>query len=119
MTELLDFIATLGVAGIGIWGIKIQTKSKERQENIGLKLDALRKESEENDKKLVAKLDESQLLVLKTLLVTEMTKIKDGVYKPNEEQKAVIHEIKKKYNDLGGDSYVDTMFDSLVKDGLL
>ena len=29
----------------------------------------------------------------------------------------ILHESKKKYNGLGGDSYVDEMFDNLVKEG--
>ena len=57
------------------------------------------------------KLDTINMDVCKRFLIVEMTKIQDGTYVPNEEQKHMLHETKKTYNDKGGDSYVDSMFD--------
>lgn len=119
MEGILNLIATLGVAGISLVGIVIQTKSKEKQENIELKLDTIRKESAAEDSKILNKLDKMEMYILKNWLVNEMTKIEDNVYAPNEEQKNLIHDAKKIYNDRGGDSYVDDMFDRLRDRGIL
>lgn len=119
MDSVWNLIATLGVAVISLIGIIIQTKSKERQDNLKKVLDDFRAESKQDDVSLNKKLDLNHRDTLKLWLITEMTKIKDGVYIPNEEQKNLLHEAKKTYNDLNGDSYVDTMFDKLVNTGLL
>lgn len=119
MEIMLNFIATIIVAIISLVGVLIQTKSKERQDNIVTKLEQIRMESKQGDKAIENKLDKNQIATLKMWLVTELTKIRDELYTPNEEQKALIHEAKKAYNDLGGDSYVDTMFDDCIHRGLL
>lgn len=119
MEGLLNFGATVIVAILSTIGIWIQTKSKERQESINTKLDAMRKESKEGDDRINKKLDANKKETLKVWLVNELTKIKDGYYVPNEEQKKLIHECKKEYNDLDGDSYVDDMFDRLRDKGML
>lgn len=79
----------------------------------------LRKESKADDVRLNEKLDTINMDVCKRFLIVEMTKIQDGAYIPNEEQKRMLHETKKTYNDKGGDSYVDSMFDKLLDKGLL
>lgn len=79
----------------------------------------LRKESKADDARLNEKLDTINMDVCKRFLIVEMTKIQDGAYVPNEEQKRMLHETKKTYNDKGGDSYVDSMFDRLLDKGLL
>jgi hypothetical protein len=79
----------------------------------------LRKESKADDVRLNEKLDTINMDVCKRFLIVEMTKIQDGAYVPNEEQKRMLHETKKTYNDKGGDSYVDSMFDKLLDKGLL
>lgn len=79
----------------------------------------LRKESKDDDVRLNEKLDTINMDVCKRFLIVEMTKIQDGAYVPNEEQKRMLHETKKTYNDKGGDSYVDSMFDKLLDKGLL
>ena len=119
MDSVWNLIATLGVAIISLIGIIIQTKSKERQENLKKVLDDFRAESKQDDINLNKKLDLNHRDTLKLWLITEMTKIKDGLYIPNEEQKQLLHEAKKTYNNLNGDSYVDTMFDNLVNAGLI
>lgn len=119
MDSLLNFGATVIVAIIGLVGIVIQTKSKEKQESISKKIDALRIESKNGDTTLSSKLDESKMQILKVWLTTELTKIRDGIYKPNEEQKRLLFEAKKEYNVLGGDSYVDDMFDECKEKNLI
>ena len=110
MSSVLNFIATIIVAIIGLIGIVIQTKSKERQESIESKIDALREESKNGDSNLSKKIDSAKMEFLKVWLTVELTKVRDELYKPNEEQKRLIIEAKRKYNELGGDSYVDDMF---------
>ena len=119
MDNVWNLIATLGVALISLIGIIIQTKSKERQDSWKKVLDDFRSESKQDDINLNKKLDLNHRDTLKLWLITEMTKIKDGLYTPNEEQKQLLHEAKKTYNNLEGDSYVDAMFDSLVNAGLI
>lgn len=119
MDNVWNLIATLGVALISLIGIIIQTKSKERQDNLKKVLDDFRAESKQDDINLNKKLDLNHRDTLKLWLITEMTKIKDGLYTPNEEQKQLLHEAKKTYNNLEGDSYVDAMFDNLVNAGLI
>ena len=55
----------------------------------------------------------------KRFLILEMTKIQNGAYIPNEEQKRMLYETKERYNNDGGDSYVDRMFENLQEKGLL
>lgn len=113
-------IATVIVAIIGLIGIIIQSKSNDKlksQEDllktVDDKMDKLRLQSIEEDKKINKKLDHIDMENCKRFLVVEMTKIKENAYIPNEEQKRLIHETKKIYNSRGGDSYVDSMFDDL------
>lgn len=101
-------IATVLVAVIGLIGIVIQTKSHNKLKNqaqligeIDDKIDKLRQESKDDDKKINDKLDNMDMETCKRFLVVEMTKIKNGDYVPNEAQKQVIHETKKIYNDKG------------------
>lgn len=119
-------IATVLVAIIGLIGICIQTKSNNKlksQEDllktVDDKIDKFKKQSENEDNKLHDKLDTMEMNNCKRFLIVEMTKIQDGVYTPNEEQKHMLHETKKTYNDKGGDSYVDSMFEKLQAKGLL
>ena len=119
-------IATVLVAIIGLIGICIQTISNNKlksQEDllktVDDKIDKFKKQSEDEDNKLHDKLDTMEMNNCKRFLIVEMTKIQEGVYTPNEEQKRMLHETKKTYNDKGGDSYVDGMFERLQAKGLL
>ena len=119
-------IATIAVAIIGLIGIIIQTHSNNKLESqkdllktVDDKMDKFKKQSEDEDRKLHAKLDSMEMDNCKRFLIVEMTKIQDGTYTPNEEQKRMLHETKKTYNDKGGDSYVDSMFEKLQAKGLL
>ena len=119
-------IATVLVAIIGLIGIVIQNKSHNKlksQEDllktVDDKIDKLKTQSTEEDKRLNKKLDTIDMDNCKRFLIVEMTKIQDGAYKPNEEQKRMLYETKERYNNDGGDSYVDSMFDGLQAKGLL
>lgn len=119
-------IATIAVAIIGLIGIIIQTHSNNKlksQEDllktVDEKMDKFKKQSEDEDRKIHSKLDKMEMDNCKRFLIVEMTKIQDGAYVPNEEQKRMLHETKKTYNDKGGDSYVDSMFEKLQAKGLL
>lgn len=63
-------------------------------------------------------LDKYQLTTDKRFLVSELSEIKQGVAK-NEQQKALIHEAKDEYQKLGGNSYVDAMYNDLLHAGKL
>ena len=119
-------IATVLVAIIGLIGIVIQNKSNSKlksQEDllktVDDKMDKLKTQSIEEDKRLNKKLDTMDMDNCKRFLIVEMTKIQDGMYTPNEEQKRMLYETKERYNNDGGDSYVDSMFESLQAKGLL
>ena len=123
---MIQAIATVIVAIIGLIGIIIQnrshTKLKSQEEllkTVDEKIDKLKTQSTEEDKRLNDKLDAIDMNSCKRFLIVEMTKIKDGTYIPNEEQKHMLHETKTRYNNNGGNSYVDSMFERLQAKGLL
>ena len=123
---MIQAIATVIVAIIGLIGIIIQnrshTKLKSQEEllkTVDEKIDKLKTQSIEEDKRLNNKLDAIDMNSCKRFLIVEMTKIKDGTYIPNEEQKRMLHETKTRYNNNGGNSYVDSMFEGLQDKGLL
>lgn len=126
MDAFWQFLSAIIVAGLGVVTVLIQTHNKNKLESqntlldtVNKNIEAMRKESKDDDEKLNKKLDSHELASLKRFLVDELTKIREGVYFPTDNQKALIHEAKDKYNGLGGDSYVDDMFDDLVEKGLL
>ena len=63
-------------------------------------------------------LNEESLSRCKSDLVVIMSKIANG-YVPTKEEVIVLYETKGKYNQLGGDSYIDDMFEKLKKEGKL
>ncbi len=126
MESFLQFLGTVLVAVIGLIGIIIQkghsTKLNDQKvltEDIQKSINELRKESKDDDAKLNAKLDQTRMNSLKRFLVSEMSKIKNGTYVPNEEQKQVLKDAKDEYNAAGGDSYVDDMYDDMRDQGLI
>ena len=123
---MIQAIATVIVAIIGLIGIIIQnrshTKLKSQEDllkTVDEKIDKLKTQSTEEDKRLNNKLDAIDMNSCKRFLIVEMTKIKDGTYIPNEEQKHMLHETKTRYNNNGGNSYVNSMFEGLQDKGLL
>ena len=123
---MIQAIATVIVAIIGLIGIIIQnrshTKLKSQEEllkTVDEKIDKLKTQSTEEDERLNGKLDAIDMDSCKRFLIVEMTKIKDGTYIPNQEQKHRLHETKTRYNNNGGNSYVNSMFEGLQDKGLL
>lgn len=123
---IFQMVGTVLVALIGLVGIWLQTKShtkaikqEELLANVNSKIDSIKEESKKDDAKLNEKLDDIEMQNCKRFLITELMKIKDGTYIPNEEQKRMLHETKTRYNDRGGDSYIDSMFDELVEKHIL
>lgn len=119
-------IATVLVAVIGLFGIIIQARSNNKlksQEDllkiVNDKMDNLKQQSKDGDLNLNIKLDNMEMNVCKRFLIIEMTKIQDGTYTPNEEQKHMLYETKELYNHKGGDSYVDAMFERLQAENKL
>ena len=113
MDSILNFIATIVVAILSLIGIWIQTSSKKRQDEVKQEITNFKDESIANDKKIERTIDDVRMNVTKRYLVTEMTKILQGDYVPNEEQKRTLKEAKDEYNKAGGDSYVDDMYEDL------
>ncbi len=123
---MVNAIAMIIVALISLIGVIIQTKSnkkiasqQELMEQVNKTIEDFKKESKEDDIRLNKRLDDIDLENCKRFLIVEMTKLKDEDYRPNEEQKRIIHETKKIYNEYGGNSYVDSMFEDLQKRGIL
>ena len=137
MDGILSFLGMVIVAIIGLVGVILQVKSKEKTESIDLKIDNLKKEftkktddftnelitfkkeSTQSDKRISDQIQEVRMTVCKRFLVTELSKIEEESYIPSEEQKRVLKDTKDEYNAAGGDSYVDDMYDDLRDKGLI
>lgn len=137
MDSILSFLGVVIVAIIGLVGVILQVKSKEKTESIDSKIDNIKKEftkktddftnelisfkeeSTESDKMISDQIQEVRMTVCKRFLVTELSKIEEENYIPSEEQKRVLKDTKDEYNAAGGDSYVDDMYDDLRDKGLI
>ena len=137
MDGILSFLGMVIVAIIGLVGVILQIKSKEKTESIDSKIDnikkeftkktddftneliSFKKESTESDKRISDQIQEVRMTVCKRFLVTELSKIEEENYIPSEEQKRVLKDTKDEYNAAGGDSYVDDMYDDLRDKGLI
>ena len=137
MESILSFLGMVIVAIIGLVGVILQVKSKEKTESIDSKIDNIKKEftkktddftnelitfkeeSTESDKRISDQIQEVRMTVCKRFLVTELSKIEEENYIPSEEQKRVLKDTKDEYNAAGGDSYVDDMYDDLRDKGLI
>lgn len=130
MDSILSFLGMVIVAIIGLVGVILQVKSKEKTESIDSKIDNMKKEftnelisfkeeSTESDKRISDQIQEVRMTVCKRFLVTELSKIEEENYIPSEEQKRVLKDTKDEYNAAGGDSYVDDMYDDLRDKGLI
>ena len=103
---------------IQVRGAGKQKKQDDLVKNIDGKLDVMKSASEERAKALWDSITEHQLRYFKDELVGTLSRIENG-YKPTTEEKHILHEQKARYNELGGDSYVDEMWDKLVKKDLI
>ena len=137
MDGILSFLGMVIVAIIGLVGVILQVKSKEKTESIDSKIDNIKKEftkktddftnelitfkeeSTQSDKMISDQIQEVRMTVCKRFLVTELSKIEEENYIPSEEQKRVLKDTKDEYNVAGGDSYVDDMYDDLRDKGLI
>ena len=137
MDGILSFLGMVIVAIIGLVGVILQVKSKEKAESIDSKIDNIKKEftkktddftnelitfkeeSTQSDKRISDQIQEVRMTVCKRFLVTELSKIEEENYIPSEEQKRVLKDTKDEYNAAGGDSYVDDMYDDLRDKGLI
>ena len=137
MDGILSFLGMVIVAIIGLVGVILQVKSKEKTESIDSKIDNIKKEftkktddftnelitfkeeSTESDKRISDQIQEVRMTVCKRFLVTELSKIQEEDYIPSEEQKRVLKDTKDEYNAAGGESYVDDMYDDLRDKGLI
>ena len=137
MDGILSFLGMVIVAIIGLVGVILQIKSKEKTESIDSKIDNIKKEftkktddftnelitfkeeSTESDKRISDQIQEVRMTVCKRFLVTELSKIEEENYIPSEEQKRVLKDTKDEYNAAGGDSYVDDMYGDLRDKGLI
>lgn len=94
----------------------IATVITNKKDNIDQKLTAMSVNFDNKLNKLQKNLNEEKLDRAKGDLVGLMSRIRNG-YTPTTEEKMILYETKEKYNDLGGNSYVDDMFNSLKKEG--
>ena len=125
---VMAIIAQIGVgitAVCSLLAVIVQVKGAGKQKKqddlvkaIDGKLDVMKSASEERAKALWDSITEHQLRYFKDELVGTLSRIENG-YIPTTEEKHILHEQKAKYNELGGDSYVDEMWDKLVKKDLI
>lgn len=113
-TIVVAIISTLGVIATTV----IQTIANNKKDNIDTKLTAMSVNFDNKLNTLQKNLTSEKLDRAKADLVGLMSRIRNG-YVPTTEEKMILYETKKKYNDLGGDSYVDDMFEKLKKEGKL
>ena len=119
MESILSFAATIIVAILSTISVWIQSSGKKRQKEMQDSINTFRDESAKNDAKIERQIDDVRIGVTKRYLVTEMTKILQGDYVPNEEQKRTLKEAKDEYNKAGGDSYIDDMYEDLRNRNLI
>ena len=117
-------IALIGGLCVAIPNI-IATIAQNKKNNLnGVKKDIQKsiKDTETTIKaditKLRNSLNEETLDRCKVDLINTMSRIQNG-YVLTEEERRILIEEKSKYNKLGGNSYVDDMFDRLKKEGKL
>lgn len=94
----------------------IATIVTNKKDTIDKKLSNIQVSFENKLKDLQSALNQQSLDSAKSDLIVLMSRIKNG-YEPTTEEIMILYETKEKYNDLGGDSYVDDMFDKLKKEG--
>lgn len=114
------FAALCSLIGI-IVQAKQSGKSKKTDalmETIDKKLDVMKERSKKADEEIKASMKEQHLRYYKDQLVSMLSRVENG-YKPTVEEKHILHEQKARYNELGGDSYVDEMWDKLIKKDLI
>lgn len=102
-TAIGALFTTLGVVATAL----IQKKNTDKKDKIETLLSAIKVD-----------IQNETLNRCKADLINAMSEIHKGA-SLTEEQKRIIYEEKETYNKLGGNSYVDEMFDRLKKEGKL
>lgn len=125
---IMSIIAQIGVIFTSLCSVVIviiqahnsnkAKKTDDLMEKIDAKIDKMKAESDKKDKELRDSIEEHHLRYFKDQLVTTLSRIENG-YVPTVEEKHILHEQKAKYNELGGDSYVDEFWDRLIKKDLI
>lgn len=110
-TILVALISTIGVIATTL----IQSVVAVKKDKMDNKLTKLSSSFDTQLNELKDSLIHEKLDRAKADLVGLMSRIRNG-YTPTTEEKMILYETKKKYNNLGGDSYVDDMFDKLKEE---
>ena len=117
---MVEIIVALIIAAQTIIQVIIQKvfSSKSDIENLTKLIEEQEKKSNERDDELDKKYKNIAMMYAKTYLIDLMSRIQKGE-KVNDEQIRLLYELKETYNNAGGDSYVDDMFDKLKVDKLI
>jgi len=91
---------------------------KQVETNINKSVKQVEKNIKADLTKVKNTLNEETLSRCKVDLINAMSRIQNG-YVPTEEERRILIEEKEQYNKLGGNSYVDDMFERLKKEGKL
>ena len=111
-TIIVAVISSLGVVATAL----IQSIQASRKDKIESKLSAMSVNFDNKLNGLAKNLEAEKLDRAKGDLVGLMSRIRNG-YTPTTEEKIILYETKEKYNALGGNTYVDEMFEKLKKEG--
>lgn len=93
-----------------------KSKFKDVEDNINKSIKDVEKSIKADITKVRNSLSEETLNRCKVDLINIMSRVQNG-YKLAEEERRILIEEKEQYNKLGGDSYVDDMFERLKKEG--
>lgn len=111
-TIIVAIISSLGVVATAL----IQSIQANKKDKIETKLSSMNVNFDNKLNKLSENLEQEKLDRAKGDLVGLMSRIRNG-YTPTTEERIILYETKEKYNALGGNTYVDEMFDTLKKEG--
>lgn len=111
-TIIVAIISSLGVVATAL----IQSVQANKKDKIESKLSSMSVNFDNKLNGLSKNLEAEKLDRAKGDLVGLMSRIRNG-YVPTTEERIILYETKEKYNALGGNTYVDEMFEKLKKEG--
>lgn len=111
-TIIVAIISSLGVVATAL----IQSIQANKKDKIESKLSSMSVNFDNKLNGLSKNLEAEKLDRAKGDLVGLMSRIRNG-YVPTTEERIILYETKEKYNALGGNTYVDEMFEKLKKEG--
>ena len=114
---LIAAISGIVIALMSLIGVIINVWASVKTQKIQEQLNEMREESKAGDKKIKEDLEEFMLLEIRGYLIDFMSRIQKNE-NMNMEQIRIATEKKEIYNRMGGDSYVDDMWDDCKKKGL-